>query len=76
MEGAYNQVPSIPDPFHGDQLAMFAAFGIGDLEGVEGATDRVVTLSERSTVVCPLHELRLVPDACPSCRVLVRESAA
>jgi hypothetical protein len=75
MEGEYNRLPSIPDPFRGDQLAMFTAFGIGDLEGVEGATDRVVTLSARSELVCPLHERRLVPDACRSCRFLVGEAA-
>jgi hypothetical protein len=43
------------------------------LEGIQGAADRVVELSERSSVVCPLHERRLVPDACRSCRFLAGE---
>jgi hypothetical protein len=50
-----------------DELALFAAFGVGDLVGVEGMEDRVVNLSARSDVVCPLHERRLVPNACQSC---------
>jgi hypothetical protein len=52
---------------------LFERYGVGDLEGVEGTADRVVELSERSTVVCPLHGRRLVPDACRSCRFLAGE---
>jgi len=54
---------------------LHARYGIGDLEGIEGATDRVVELSQGSTVVCPLHERRLVPDACRSCSFLAGEVA-
>jgi hypothetical protein len=54
---------------------LFEHYGIGDLEGIEGATDRVVELSEGSTVMCPLHRRRLVPDACRSCRFLAGEVA-
>lgn len=50
-------------------------FGVGDLEGIEGTTRRVVTLSEASNVVCPLHGRRLVPDACRSCAFLAGEVA-
>jgi hypothetical protein len=50
-----------------------ATFGVGDLAGVEGATVRVVELSEASSVVCPLHERWLRPDACRSCRFLAGE---
>jgi hypothetical protein len=53
---------------------LFERYGIGDLEGIQGSTDRVVELSERSTV-CPRHERRLVPDACRSCRFLAGEVA-
>jgi hypothetical protein len=56
-----------------DEVTLFATFGVGDLVGVEGTEDRVVTLSERSDVVCPMHEKRLVPDACRSCRLLAGE---
>jgi hypothetical protein len=52
---------------------LFERYGVGDLVGVTGAEDRVVMLSERSDVVCPLHERRLVPDACRSCRFLAGE---
>ena len=52
---------------------LFERFGVGDLEGIQGAADLVVELSERSSVVCPLHERRLVPDACRSCRFLAGE---
>jgi hypothetical protein len=50
-----------------------ATFGVSDLEGVQGATARVVTLAEESTIVCPAHGRRLVPDACRSCRFLAGE---
>ena len=43
------------------------------LADVEGATDRVVTLSATSNVVCPAHGHLLVPDACRSCRFLAGE---
>jgi hypothetical protein len=52
---------------------LFEQYGVGDLAGVEGAQDRVVELSERSSVACPLHARRLVPDACRSCRFLAGE---
>jgi hypothetical protein len=52
---------------------LFERYGVADLEGIQGAADRVVELSERSSVVCPLHERRLVPDACRSCRFLAGE---
>ena len=50
-----------------------ATFGVGDLEGVEGASTRVVQLSAASTVVCPMHGYVLRPDACRSCRFLAGE---
>lgn len=49
-----------------DEVGLFATFGVGDMVGVEGAEDRIVRLSPRSTVVCPLHEFELRPDACRS----------
>jgi hypothetical protein len=56
-----------------DLLGLFAAFGVGDMVGVEGAEDRVVNISPRSDVACPMHHLTLVPDACRSCRFLAGE---
>jgi hypothetical protein len=52
---------------------LWRRYGVGDLEDIAGAADRVVELSERSTVVCPKHGRRLVPDACRSCRFLAGE---
>jgi hypothetical protein len=49
-------------------------FGIGDLKGVTGGTDRVVELDAASTLLCPMHQRRLVPDACRSCRFLAGEA--
>ncbi len=51
-------------------------FGVGELEGVTGATDRVVALAETATLVCPMHSRRLVPDACRSCAFLAGEVPA
>jgi hypothetical protein len=56
-----------------DELALFAAFGVGDLVGLEGTEDRIVRLAPSSNVSCPLHELELRPDACRSCRFLAGE---
>lgn len=47
--------------------------GVNDLVGVEGAEERTVRLSDRSTVVCPAHSFLLKPDACRSCRFLAGE---
>jgi hypothetical protein len=58
-----------------DIAALFAYYGVGDLVGFEGTEDRVVTLAETSDVVCPMHDRRLVPDACRSCRFLAGEAA-
>ena len=57
-----------------DPAALFAAFGVGDMIGVEGAEERIVRLSPRSEIVCPLHDLELRPDACRSCRFLAGEA--
>jgi hypothetical protein len=56
-----------------DQVGLYARFGVGDLVGVEGAEDRVVNISPRSDVSCPMHDFTLVPDACRSCRFLAGE---
>jgi hypothetical protein len=56
-----------------DLLKVFAAYGVGDLVGMEGTEERVIELSPRSELACPMHELRLVPDACRSCRFLAGE---
>jgi hypothetical protein len=66
------QIPVITKP---DMLAVFAYFGVGDMVGVEGTEERVIKLSERSDVACPMHGTRLVPDACRSCRFLSGEAA-
>jgi hypothetical protein len=65
----------IPVLYTDDIAALFAFYGVGDLVGFEGTEDRVVTLAESSTVVCPMHMRRLVPDACRSCRFLAGEAA-
>jgi hypothetical protein len=67
--------PQIPVIEEADLLAIFARFGVGDLVGMEGTEERVIELSPRSDVVCPMHGLRLVPDACRSCRFLAGEAA-
>jgi hypothetical protein len=56
-----------------DLLEVFAFFGVGDMVGIQGTEDRVVTIAATSDVVCPMHERRLVPDACRSCRFLAGE---
>jgi hypothetical protein len=65
--------PPLPEFVTADQVAVFAAFGVGDMVGVEGTEDRVVNLSPRSDLSCPMHRLTLVPDACRSCRFLAGE---
>jgi hypothetical protein len=73
--GGYTPAPPIPVITTPDILAVFQMFGVGDMVGMEGTEDRVVNLSPRSDVVCPMHERRLVPDACRSCRFLAGEAA-
>jgi hypothetical protein len=68
--------PPIPVIEEADLLKVYALFGVGDMVGVEGTEDRVVNISPRSDVVCPMHERRLVPDACRSCRFLAGEVPA
>jgi hypothetical protein len=73
MTDASTAPPQILVIHEPDLLKVFALFGVGDMVGVEGTEDRVVMLSERSDVGCPMHLLRLVPDACRSCRFLAGE---
>jgi hypothetical protein len=72
---AYNDGPPIPVVIEPDILGIFARYGVGDMVGIEGTEDRVVNLSPRSDLACPLHGLRCVPDACRSCRFLSGEVA-
>jgi hypothetical protein len=77
-EGARHMDPSTPAPqipvvHEADLLSVYARFGVGDMVGIQGTEDRVVNLSPRSDLACPMHELRLVPDACRSCRFLAGE---
>jgi hypothetical protein len=72
MEG-YMDGPTVPILKEANTLALFARYGVGDMVGVEGTEDRVVTIAPSSGVVCPMHERRLVPDACRSCRFLAGE---
>jgi hypothetical protein len=65
--------PPLPEFALIDPVRFYAAFGVGDLVGVEGTEDRVVNISPRSDVSCPMHDLTLVPDACRSCRFLAGE---
>jgi hypothetical protein len=67
--------PQIPVVYTDDMLAVFAHFGVGDLVGMEGTEERVIELSPKSDLGCPMHMLRLVPDACRSCRFLAGEAA-
>ena len=73
MSDGSTSPPQIPVRHEPDLLAFFARYGVGDMVGVEGTEDRVVMLSERSELACPMHMLRLVPDACRSCRFLCGE---
>jgi hypothetical protein len=43
---------------------------INGLAGIDGATDRTVILSARSSLVCPAHGRVLKPDTCRSCAFL------
>jgi hypothetical protein len=67
--------PTIPVRYANEvEVALLLDFfGVNDLAGVEGAEERTVRLSERSTVVCPAHGKVLKPDACRSCRFLAGE---
>jgi hypothetical protein len=67
--------PQIPVIEEADLLAIYARFGVGDLVGMEGTEERMIELSPRSELACPMHGLRLVPDACRSCRFLAGEAA-
>jgi hypothetical protein len=73
MSDGSTSPPQIPVVYEADRLAIYARYGVGDMVGIEGTEVRVVMLSPRSTVVCPMHEFRLVPDACRSCRFLAGE---
>ena len=66
--------PRLPEFVVTDELGLLAHFGVGDLAGVGGAEDRIVRLSPRSTIVCPMHQFELRPDACRSCRFLAGEA--
>lgn len=72
MDGS-TPTPQIPVMHEADLLSIFARFGVGDMVGIEGTEDRVKVISPTSDVVCPMHERRLVPDACRSCRFLAGE---
>jgi hypothetical protein len=72
MEG-YSEGPTVPIIHDADIIGLYARFGVGDMVGLEGAEDRVVKLSPRSELACPLHGLTALPDACRSCRFLVGE---
>ena len=54
-------------------IGLLDAFGVNDMAGIEGAGTRVVMLSAESSVACPAHEFRLLPDSCRSCRFLAGE---
>jgi hypothetical protein len=54
-------------------IGLLDLFGVNDMAGIDGADKRVVMLSAASTLVCPAHERRLLPDACRSCRFLAGE---
>jgi len=69
----YTEGPSIPVVHEADVLSVFARYGVGDMVGIQGTEDRVVTIAPSSNVVCPMHERRLLPDACRSCRFLAGE---
>ena len=75
MEADYNEVPSIPVVYVSDPIAMLAALGVVDMVVIEGTEDRVKTLSPKSELVCPIHEFRLLLDACRSCRFVCGEAA-
>jgi hypothetical protein len=71
----YTEGPSIPVVHEADLLKVYAMFGVGDMMGVEGTEARVVQLSPRSELACPLHGLTAFPDACRSCRFLCGEAS-
>ena len=72
MEG-YTDGPTVPILRDADILGLFARYGVGDLVGLEGATDRIVQLAPSSDVLCPMHGIELRPDGCRSCRFLAGE---
>lgn len=75
QDGEETVAPPVPVRYLNEiELALlFDALGVNDLAAIEGAEDRTVTLSDRSTVICPAHGHVLKPDACRSCRFLAGE---
>lgn len=67
------RAPALPVFYVEDEKGLLDAFGV---EGVETPESRVVTIADSSTVVCPMHGKRLLPDACRSCSFLAGEAAA
>lgn len=63
-------VPSRAEVDDADIAALAAYFGTNDLEGVQGATGRVVRLKARSSLRCGAHGVELRPDACRTCHFL------
>jgi len=53
-----------------EMVWLLDLMGVNHLAGIEGAEERTVKLSDKSTVSCPAHGLVLKPDACRSCAVL------
>jgi hypothetical protein len=58
------RAPALPVFYVEDYAGLLDAFGVG---GVETPESRVVELAKSSTVLCPLHERRLLPTQCRTC---------
>jgi hypothetical protein len=67
------RAPALPVFYVEDEARLLDAFGV---EGVETPESRIVKIADSSTVVCPMHATRLLPDACRSCSFLAGEVAA
>jgi hypothetical protein len=61
------RAPALPVYYVEDEAGLLDAFGV---QGVETPESRVVKIADSSTVVCPMHGKRLLPDVCRSCSFL------
>jgi hypothetical protein len=67
MVTAEARAPALPVYYVEDEAGLLDAFGV---EGVETPSSRVVKIADSSTVRCPMHGIRLLPDLCRSCSFL------
>jgi hypothetical protein len=70
--GVEVEAPALPVFYVEDEAGLLDAFGV---QGVETPSSRIVKIADSSTVVCPMHKTRLLPEVCRSCSLLAGEVA-